>query len=113
MLYLKACPRCRGDVHYAVDIDGPFLQCLQCGFAVTSADRGIVAKAKARDPAGPACGQTNLDVWARAIAAHTRHRPARPQDAGGRAALRLWQVIFLRDALAGLSERTRLPAATP
>ena len=33
MLYLKACPRCNGDVHFAADIDGPYLQCLQCGFS--------------------------------------------------------------------------------
>ena len=106
MLYLKACPRCRGDVRYAVDIEGPFLQCLQCGFAATSIDHDLVAAAKTREPATPARDQTALDVWARAVAACTRETPAQPQGANGRAALRLWQVIFLRDALNGISQRT-------
>ena len=28
---LKACPRCKGDVYIAKDLDGWFEQCLQCG----------------------------------------------------------------------------------
>ena len=43
MLYLKACPRCRGDVRFIDDIHGPALICLQCGFTVTSANREVVA----------------------------------------------------------------------
>jgi len=48
MLYLKACPRCHGDIRFAIDADGPFVQCLQCGFTVTSAHRDLIA---ARTPA--------------------------------------------------------------
>jgi hypothetical protein len=36
MLYLKACPRCMGDVKYESDIYGKFLECLQCGFLISS-----------------------------------------------------------------------------
>ena len=43
MLYLKACPRCRGDIKFVNDIYGPVLKCLQCGFTVTSANREIIA----------------------------------------------------------------------
>ena len=50
MLYLKACPKCHGDVRFAIDADGPFVQCLQCGFRVTSAHLDLLA---ARTPAKP------------------------------------------------------------
>ena len=36
MLYLKACPRCQGDVKYESDVYGKFLECLQCGFLISS-----------------------------------------------------------------------------
>lgn len=32
MLYFKACPRCRGDMHINRDIYGNYKECLQCGF---------------------------------------------------------------------------------
>ncbi len=51
MLYLKACPRCRGDVQFVNDIDGPFLGCLQCGFRVTSGHREIIAGLASKKPA--------------------------------------------------------------
>ena len=35
-LYLKACPRCRGDVKYERDVYGRYLECLQCGFLLSS-----------------------------------------------------------------------------
>ena len=34
MLYLKACPRCHGDMHANRDIYGPYKECLQCGYMV-------------------------------------------------------------------------------
>lgn len=46
MLYLKACPRCRGDVKYERDIYGPFLECLQCGFQISSRSEGIKASSE-------------------------------------------------------------------
>jgi hypothetical protein len=32
MMKLKACPKCRGDIHVAEDIFGKYLSCLQCGY---------------------------------------------------------------------------------
>ncbi len=32
MLYMKACPRCKGDVHMNRDSFGAYAKCLQCGF---------------------------------------------------------------------------------
>ena len=40
MLYLKACPRCRGDVKYERDTYGLFLECLQCGYEIHSKPEG-------------------------------------------------------------------------
>ena len=34
VLYLKACPRCGGDVHTNRDLYGPYKECLQCGHMV-------------------------------------------------------------------------------
>ena len=36
MIYLKACPKCGGDVEMATDHNGKLLQCLQCAFTVDS-----------------------------------------------------------------------------
>ena len=32
MLRLKACPRCRGDMHDNRDVYGGYAECLQCGY---------------------------------------------------------------------------------
>ena len=32
MIYLKACPKCRGDLTMNRDEYGKFVSCLQCGF---------------------------------------------------------------------------------
>lgn len=32
MMQLKGCPKCRGDLYLAEDIDGEYVQCLQCGY---------------------------------------------------------------------------------
>ena len=34
MLYLKACPRCKGDMHDNRDLYGNYRECLQCGHMV-------------------------------------------------------------------------------
>ena len=34
MLYLKACPRCQGDLHGNRDMYGLYKECLQCGYMV-------------------------------------------------------------------------------
>lgn len=31
MMWLKACTRCQGDLIEGMDLDGPVVQCLQCG----------------------------------------------------------------------------------
>jgi hypothetical protein len=32
--FLKACPRCQGDVHINKDMYGEYKECLQCGYMV-------------------------------------------------------------------------------
>ena len=32
LVYLKACPRCNGDLHVSRDMDGTYRECLQCGY---------------------------------------------------------------------------------
>jgi hypothetical protein len=36
MLYLKSCPRCHGDIKLEADVYGQYLECLQCGFLISS-----------------------------------------------------------------------------
>ena len=31
MVYYRACPKCRGDMHSREDVYGNFRECLQCG----------------------------------------------------------------------------------
>ncbi len=33
MLFLKCCPRCKGDIYVENDTHGHFMECLQCGFS--------------------------------------------------------------------------------
>ena len=35
-LYLKACPRCRGDIQLDTEQYGRYMECLQCGFLIRS-----------------------------------------------------------------------------
>jgi hypothetical protein len=48
MLYIKSCPRCRGDVHVDRDSWGAFAKCLQCGFS-----RDVLSRAGVNPPAPP------------------------------------------------------------
>ena len=43
MLYIKACPRCRGDVELSNDMYGQFLGCLQCGYVIDSKEEALAA----------------------------------------------------------------------
>lgn len=43
MLYLKACTKCKGDVHLDRDSWGAYLQCLQCGWSRDIPDEWFVA----------------------------------------------------------------------
>tara|TARA_Y100000748_G_C15287106_1_gene406883 strand:- start:315 stop:476 length:162 start_codon:yes stop_codon:yes gene_type:complete len=36
MIYLKACPKCQGDIELVSYPDNKFLQCLQCGYSIDS-----------------------------------------------------------------------------
>jgi len=38
MYWLKACPRCRGDLREEKDIHGLFVTCIQCGYMATAAE---------------------------------------------------------------------------
>ncbi len=31
-MYLKSCPKCKGDLYLSQDFYGKFFNCLQCGF---------------------------------------------------------------------------------
>ena len=48
MLYLKSCPRCEGDVRYERDMYGSYLDCLQCGFSISSKNDGVEASAEGK-----------------------------------------------------------------
>jgi len=48
MVYLKACPKCMGDLAVGRDMYGSYVSCLQCGFM---RDLEIAAKSEAPSPA--------------------------------------------------------------
>ena len=79
MLYLKACLRCRGDVRFALDTEGPFLQCLQCGFRVTSAHRDLIAAAMTRQHRQPAPGNARAATPSAIAAGHRPSRESAPR----------------------------------
>ncbi len=61
MLYFKACPRCRGDLHMASDMWGAYKECLHCGYiedlyqeGLHKAGQDIVEKASAGESRGKA-----------------------------------------------------------
>ena len=51
MLFLKCCPRCKGDVYVNKDTYGLFMECLQCGFSKDLPDR--VGAVSAEEPDRP------------------------------------------------------------
>lgn len=40
MMWLGACPRCRGDLHLELDHFGEFISCLQCGAILNESQEG-------------------------------------------------------------------------
>ncbi len=44
MLYLKACPRCHGDIKVNKDIYGTYKECLQCGYMLDVAESELKVK---------------------------------------------------------------------
>jgi len=51
MLFLKCCPRCKGDVYLNKDTYGHFVECLQCGFSRDLPD--TIGKVPAEAPDRP------------------------------------------------------------
>ena len=53
MYWLKACRRCRGDLHEEKDVYGAYVACIQCGYVLNSRDEealhltGILEREKA------------------------------------------------------------------
>ena len=45
-LYLKACPRCSGDMQLNMDQFGRYMECLQCGFLLSSKSEGTTASSE-------------------------------------------------------------------
>ena len=52
MLFLKCCPRCKGDIYVENDTYGHFMECLQCGFSRDLPD--TVRRSAAEAPDRPA-----------------------------------------------------------
>lgn len=51
MVYFKACPRCRGDMHINRDMYGAYRECLQCGYMVDVETPGSLTKLAELAPA--------------------------------------------------------------
>ena len=54
MYWLKACPRCRGDLHGDSDAHGAYVACLQCGHYLTPAQESAMSSMRVElfEPAG-------------------------------------------------------------
>lgn len=57
MMWLKVCPRCKGDVYVEKDIFENNLKCLQCGHVLSESEKREVESTapavRQRTPAGP------------------------------------------------------------
>ena len=42
MFWIKACPKCRGDLYEAADIYGAYIACLQCAHYLTEDEQARV-----------------------------------------------------------------------
>ena len=42
MFWIKACPKCRGDLYEAADIYGDYIACLQCAHYLTEDEQARV-----------------------------------------------------------------------
>ena len=42
MFWIKACPKCRGDLYEAADIYGKYIACLQCARYLTEDEQALV-----------------------------------------------------------------------
>jgi hypothetical protein len=46
MLWLKSCPKCRGDLHSDADVFGTFVACVQCGRQLTGAEETLLLRTR-------------------------------------------------------------------
>ncbi len=53
MMWLKACPRCRGDLFLDSDYYGPSVSCIQCGHILQEPLAGVMASPSNYSPAPP------------------------------------------------------------
>lgn len=53
MMWLGACPRCRGDLFLQSDLFGEFVSCLQCGTILNESQEGSI---RLLDISAPLCG---------------------------------------------------------
>ena len=44
MFWLKACPRCHGDLYRRSDIYGPYIACLQCAHYLSEAEFAMLQR---------------------------------------------------------------------
>lgn len=52
MMWLKACPRCRGDLFLDGDAYGQFVSCIQCGHMLDKAQENTLMRATAPNTSG-------------------------------------------------------------
>jgi hypothetical protein len=59
MYWLRACPRCQGDLHEEKDIHGVMVTCIQCGYVATASEEQQLRLAGAieREPVLPTAGK--------------------------------------------------------
>ena len=59
-MWLKSCPRCRGDLYENRDIYGRYVDCLQCGHHMTEVEE-VVLRYAARHPVQQGAGQAGAE----------------------------------------------------
>lgn len=57
MVWPRSCPKCRGDLFYIRDLDGPTVVCLQCGRALRADEQARLVKALPAEEAVTATGK--------------------------------------------------------
>ena len=61
MMWLKSCPRCRGDLNEGSDIHAPYVACVQCGYYLSGDEEaGIRRSGALRIARGPAAAVAEL-----------------------------------------------------
>ena len=63
MFWLKACPKCRGDLYKRGDIYGEYIACMHCGRYLTAEEQASlegVAQPRANRPTKPAADRQRV-----------------------------------------------------